>query len=177
MINSYIYLYHLDKQFNIPVTPDPITNSLGVTFSTENILGRSAPQITFASAGPRTQSISLTLHRQLTALENDGNENAVDDLINALQACTLPKYMDSYKAVIPPSLLIRFGNESCIRGVINGQLTVTSSGAWLKSGKMSVVTLTFVVTEVEPFSAEYAMQKGLLRSVSTDLRRNSVWMY
>ena len=40
MIDSYIYLYHLDKQFNIPVTPDPITNSLGITFTQENILGR-----------------------------------------------------------------------------------------------------------------------------------------
>ena len=177
MIDSYIYLYHLDKQFNIPVTPDPITNSLGITFTQENILGRSAPQMTFANAGPRTQQVSLVLHRQLMALENQGNENAVDDLINALQACTLPKYADSYKAVIPPSLLIQFGNESCIRGVIQNSLNISSSGAWLKNGKMSIVTLNFTVVEIQPFSADYVMQKGLLRSVSTDLKRNSVWMY
>lgn len=177
MINSYIYLYHLDKQFNIPVTPDPITNSLGVSFSTEKILGRSAPQITYSSSGPRTQTVSLALHRQLTALENNNNENAVDELINALQSCTLPKYADSYKAIIPPSLLIRFGNESCIRGVLAGDLQIQSSGAWLKSGKMSMVTISFSVIEVEPFSAEYAYSNGLLRNISTDLKRNSVWMY
>ena len=177
MISSYIYLYHLDKQFNIPVTPDTISNTLSVQFSTENILGRSAPQITFASAGPRIQQITLTLHRQLMALENENNLDAVDDLINALQACTLPKYADSYKALIPPSLLIRFGNETCIRGVIQGSVNVTSSGAWLKNGKMSISNINFSVIEVQPFSADYVQQVGLLRSISTDLKRNSVWMY
>lgn len=177
MIDSYIYLYHLDKQFNIPVTPDTISNSLSVQFSTETILGRSAPQITFASAGPRTQQVTLSLHRQLMALENENNIDAVDDLINALQACTLPRYADSYKALIPPSLLIRFGNETCIRGVIQGSVNITSSGAWLKNGKMSVATINFSVIEVQPFSADYVQQKGLLRSISTDLKRTSVWMY
>lgn len=177
MIDSYIYLYHLDKQFNIPVTPDPITNTLPVSFNTEKILGRSAPQITFSNAGPRTQNVTLVLHRQLAALENNGNENAVDDLINALQAATLPKYADSYRAVIPPSLLIRFGNESCIRGVVSDSVSVQSSGAWLKNGKMSIATISFSIMEVQPYSAEYAMLNGSLRSISTDLKRNSIWMY
>lgn len=177
MINSYIYLYHLDKQFNIPVTPDPISNTLAVSFSTEKILGRSAPQITFSNAGPRTQNVTLVLHRQLAALENNNNENVVDDLINALSAATLPKYADSYRAVIPPSVLIRFGNESCIRGVVADSLSVQSSGAWLKNGKMSIETISFSVTEVQPYSADYTMQNGLLRGISTDLKRNSIWMY
>lgn len=177
MINSYLYLYHLDKQFNIPVMPDPISNTLGVSFSQEKILGRSAPQITFSNSGPRTQNVTLVLHRQLMALENNRNEDVVDDLINALQASTLPKYADSYRAVIPPSILLRFGNESCIRGVVQDSISIQSSGAWLKNGKMSIETVSFSIVEIQPFSAEYAYQNGLLRSISTDLKRNSVWMY
>lgn len=184
MVNCYIHFYHLDKTFNIPVTPDQIQNTVSVEFSQEKILGSSAPQVTFGSSGPRSQNVSITLHRQMFALENpslaasaDDDEDSVDNLINALAAAAYPKYMDARKAIIPPSILIRFGEESCIRGVIEGSIQQTSSGAWLKNGKMSVVSINFNVLEVEPFSADYVYQNGYLRSVSTDLARSSIWHY
>lgn len=177
LIEAYVYIFHLDKKFNIPVTPDQIQNQSSIQFSQESILGRSAPQVTFSSAGPRTQNVQLVLHRQLFALENNSDENAVDDLINALAACALPTYNSDLKAIVPPSLLIRFGNESCIEGVLQSDIQVISSGPWLKNGKMAQVTITFNVLEVQPFSADYAYQNGFLRSISTDLSRSSIWKY
>ena len=182
MIEAYIHAYHLDKNFDFPTTPESIQNSFPVNFSEETILGRPAPQITYASSGPRTQNVTIALHRQAFALENPDiklkdNEDAVDNLIKTIIACTVPVFDDPSKALIPPSILCRFGNEACIRGVIQGEVHVTSSGPWLKSGKMAMVQISFTVLEVEPFSAEYAFQHGMLRSISTDLARSSVWNY
>lgn len=176
-LDCYIYLYALDRKFSIPATPEQITNSANITFSRENILGRSSPLVTLSSAGPRTQQVSIVLHRQMMALENRNDLNTVDDLVNGLAAATLPRYIDVHKAVIPPSILCRFGNESCIRGVIDGNVQQTSSGPWLSNGKMAIVTITFSILELEPFSADYAVQNGYLRSISTDLRRSSVWQF
>ena len=89
-------------------------------------------------------------------------------------ALSLPRYSDAEKAITPPSVLVRYGNEFCIRGVPSS-VTKTSSGPWLKSGKMAMVTLQFTITEVEPYSAEYALQAGSLRGISTDLMRSNVW--
>lgn len=181
MVECYVYFYHLDKKFDIPVTPDQIQNTTSVEFSQEKMLGSSAPQVTWGSSGPRVQNVSLNLHRQMFALENAAgsspNEEAVDDLINALAAAAYPKYTDAKKAIVPPSLLIRFGNETCIRGVVEGSISQTSSGPWLKNGKMAVVNIDFNVLEVEEVSAEYVEQNGYLRGISTDLTRSSIWNY
>lgn len=201
IIESYIYFYHLDKEFKIPVTPESIQNTASITFSQEAILGRSAPQVTFSNAGPRSQNVSLTLHRQLMDLENvnlakeifkdsEGNEftdlrytrddkaiDVTDMLINSLAAATLPKYMDTYKAIIPPSVRCRFGNESSIAGVLSDGVQQTSSGVWLKNGKMSTVQISFTILEVQPYSADFVMEHGFLRGISRNLSRSSVWKY
>lgn len=210
VIEAYIYFYHLDKEFHIPVLPESIQNTASISFSQEAILGRSAPQVTFSSAGPRTQNVSLNFHRQIMDLENEnivkeilatarrddkGNllesddvlgqrasvaKNAIDTtdmLINALAAATLPKYLDTYKAIIPPSVRCRFGNESSIAGVLTDGIQQTSSGAWLNNGKMSMIQISFTILEVKPYSADYALENGFLRGVSKDLARSSVWKY
>ena len=176
MPSSYVYLYHIDKKFDIPVTPDSISNTASVSYSTEPVLGRSAPLVTFSSAGPRVQNVSLSLHRQMMDLEN-GSSDTVDNLIKALVAATLPSYIDASKAIVPPSILCRFGNETCIRGVIQGDVQCQASGPWLKNGKMAMIQISFNILEVENFSAESAIQDGFLRSVSTNLARSAVWKY
>lgn len=199
-ISAYIYIYHMGLVFNLPVLPDSIVDQLPTSFYQEAVLARSAPQITFASAGPRSQSVTLRLHRQIFVIENPhidvatnkymikmpnplGGEmvevpavDAADLLIKALLTLSLPKYTDSAKALIPPSLLLRFGNESAIRGVPEN-LQKSASGVWLKDGKLSDITLSFTVKEVEPFSAQYVAQVGTLRSISSTLQRGSVWQY
>lgn len=191
-MEAYIYIYHLDLRFNLPVIPDSIQDSMPISFNTEPVLSRTAPQVTYSSAGPRTQQVTIKLHRQMFLLENrDINpqtgkikitdpltgkqidvaaKDAADILIDALTTLSLPKFNDSTKAIVPPSVLIRFGNESCIRGVPSS-FSKSSSGIWLKNGKLADVTLNFTITEVEPFSAQYTAAHGTLRGIRTELRK------
>lgn len=193
-IDSYIYIYHLGLKFNLPTLPESLTDNMPIDFSTQPVLARSAPQISWSNAGPRTTQVNIPIHRHIFAMENDFKSflpldalqqygvapesikkyDAADLLINALISLSLPRYSDAEKAITPPSVLVRHGNEFCIRGVPSS-VTKTSTGPWLKSGKMAMVTLQFTVTEVEPYSAEYALQAGSLRGVSTDLMRSNVW--
>ena len=196
-IDSYIYIYHLGLKFNLPTLPDSLSDTMPIEFSTQPVLARSAPQISWSSAGPRSTQIVIPIHRHIFAMENSDFKvsdylpkeslkkygidtdaltkyDAADVLINALISLSLPRYSDAEKAITPPSVLVRYGNEFCIRGVPSS-VTKTSSGPWLKGGKMAMVTLQFTVTEVEPYSAEYALQAGTLRGVSTDLMRSNAW--
>ena len=193
-IDSYIYIYHLGLKFNLPTLPDSLSDNMPIDFSTQPVLARSAPQISWSSAGPRSIQITIPIHRQIFAMENDFKTflplddlqkygvnpesikkyDAADWLINALVSLSLPRYSDAEKAITPPSVLVRYGNEFCIRGVPSSVIK-TSSGPWLKSGKMAMIILQFTVTETEPYSAEYALQSGSLRGISTDLMRSNVW--
>ena len=199
-IPAYVYIYHMGLAFNLPALPDSIQDSMPVSFNQEQVLARSAPQITFTNAGPRTQQATIRIHRHLFCIENQHinidtgkyylntvdpatgemikvqPKDAADFFINALLTLSLPKYTDTTKAIVPPSLLLRYGNESCIRGVPSG-FSKTASGVWLKSGKMSEISLNFTITEVEPFSAQYVAKNGTLRSLSTTLQRGSIWQY
>lgn len=193
-IEAYVYIYHLGLKFNLPALPESLSDTMPIDFSSQPVLARSAPQISWSSAGPRTTQISIPIHRQIFALENDFKTflpldalkqygadpeaitkyDAADLLINALVSLSLPRYSDAEKAITPPSVLVRYGNEFCVRGVPSNVLK-TSSGPWLKSGKMAMVNIQFTVTETEPYSAEYALQAGTLRGVSTDLMRSNLW--
>ena len=199
-VDAYIYIYHMGLEFKLPTLPDTFTDTMPINFSQQEVLGRSAPQITFASAGPRSVNIAISLHRHIFELENPQIDavtkkrvvsmmdpetakvvqapaiDAADLLINALLTLSLPRYQDRAKAIVPPSVLVRYGNELCIRGVPEG-LSKQSSGPWLKSGKMALVTINFNLKELEPYSAQYVAKNGSLRGISTDLSRSSVWQW
>ncbi|MCM1323007.1 MAG: hypothetical protein NC218_02375 [Acetobacter sp.] len=199
-VQAYIYIYHLGLKFDLPVLPETITDSLSLDFQQQAVIGRSAPHITFTSAGPRKVNVNLKLHRQLFAIENQQIDNqtdkgyimmpdpvsgkqtkvdavdAADVLINALLALSVPKYLDGVKAIVPPSVLVRYGNEAWVRGVPGG-VTKTSSGPWLKNGKQAEVQISFDVTETAPFSAQYTAQHGMARGLSTTLERSAVWQF
>lgn len=199
-VSAYIYIYHLGVEFNLPTLPTSFTDSMSINFNSQTILGRSAPLQTFTSAGPRSVTLSFALHRHMFTLENpqlDSFTNkkyvtlpnpstgqsqqvaatdAADLLINALTTLSLPKYLDSTKAIIPPSIFVRCGDELAIRGVPSN-VQKTSEGVWLKNNKLSTVTFQFTVTEIEPYSAQYVAANGALRSISTTLERSSVWQY
>lgn len=63
--NNYIYLYHLNKYWYIPVTPDDASDSMSTTFASTNALSRSAPVFTYSNSGPRTVAINLSFHRDM----------------------------------------------------------------------------------------------------------------
>ena len=205
-MQAYIYIYHLGLKFNLPVLPETLTDSTPIKFSQQEILGRSAPQQTYAGSGPRQLMIDLKFHRQMFLLENEHiqkivnantgrdeywatvqdpmngqqltvrAEDALDYMINAIQALSYPKYLDEVKAIVPPSLLVRLGSEYCIRGVPT-QVSKSSSGPWLKSGKQAEVSLSIQIQELTPYSAQYVAVNGGLREISTDLSRSSVWQW
>ena len=201
-LQAYIYIYHLGLQFNLPTLPESLTDTMNLSFEQTPVLARSAPQITFGGAGPRTFQVQIQLHRHLFTLENPQTQallnnprgyvqlpnpvtgnmqsykavDAVDILVNALLSLSLPKYTDSTKSIVPPSLLIRYGDELAIRGVPANVQKMTK-GPWLKSNKQADVQVSFQVTEVEPYSAQYVAQYGSLRGLSTTLQRSSVWQW
>lgn len=166
MISSFIYLYHLDKCYNIPSTPETLPNSYQANFSFETIMNRTAPKAIYSGSGPRTLQVSLTLHSQLFELDNSGE--SVNDLINALIASAYPKFDFENSKIEPPKILLKFGNCCTIRGVINGQVNVTWKGPWLKDGTMAVAEISFSIQELDQYSAEYLLKFGTSPELPSD---------
>lgn len=179
VINSYIYLYHLDKFVILPDYPESITDSLQSRFTETNALARTAPVFSYQNSGPRTvSSVSLKLHRDMMETLNRDISNLkesvvdlsgddyVDTLIKYLQAAALPKYNEystGAKTVIPPMIALRFGNDIFIKGVINSAITITYEKPILYNDKYAVVNVGFHISEVDPYDAETVLQQGSFR--------------
>lgn len=179
LVNSYIYLYHLEKFVVLPDYPESITDSLQSEFATSNALSRTAPVFSYKYSGPRTVStVSLQLHRDMMETLNRDISNLkdnvvdfsgddyVDTLIKYLQAASLPKYNEyasGSKTVIPPMIAVRFGNDIFIKGVINSAVQIQYSKPILNNDKYAVVNVGFSVSEVDPYDAETVLQQGSFR--------------
>ena len=182
VINSYIYLYHLDKFVVLPDYPESITDSLQSRFTETNALARTAPVFSYSYSGPRTIStVSLQLHRDMmetlnrdiSNLKNNvvdlSGDDYVDVLIKYLQAASLPKYNEyssGSKTVIPPMVAVRFGNDIFIKGVINSAIQITYKKPILYNDKYAVVDVGFSIAEVDPYDADTILQTGSFRGIS-----------
>ena len=179
-VTNYIYLYHTDKFIIIPEYPESITDNMTSTFNQTTALSRSAPVFTYANSGPRVVTINLELHRDMV---NDlnitaGNTNLksnvvsqtddyVDTLIKELQSIALPRYNVNNRAVIPPRVAVRFGNELFISGVVNTTVQCTYSKPILSNGKYAKVTISFAVSEYDPYDATSVSQLGSFRGITS----------
>lgn len=193
LVENYIYIYQLDKYVILPVWPESVTDSLGSTFSTTNILARTAPIYSYSFSGPRSVQFNLMLHRDLMYTVNrmntkflDANkefspavieitDDYIDVLIKYLQAMALPSYganTISSKMINPPMVAVRLGNELFIKGVVNGDVGVTYSGPIDDQLKYQQVNIGFNVTEVEPQDAEEIAKWGSFRGLETVLTRH-----
>ena len=188
LVENYVYLYHVPGSNNgdigkfviIPTYPEQYTDTLQSSFSTESILARSAPIFSYKNSGPRTVNINLSLHRDMMQQLNLGVSNLavevgddyVDTIIRNLQAVCLPKYDYGSKMVNPPMVAVRFGNEFFIKGVVSGSITITGRLPMLANGKYSQMSVSFNVTEVDPYDAETVINQGQLRGLSHTLERN-----
>lgn len=189
LIDNYIYLYHVpgDNRSDgvgqfviIPTYPESYTDQLQSTFATQSILARSAPIFSYSNSGPRQITINLALHRDLMQQLNYGISNLdvqlgddyVDTLINKLQAIALPKYDYGDKMVNPPMVAVRFGNEFFIKGVVSGGVTITGQLPLLQNGKYARISISFNISEVDPYDAETVINQGQLRGLSKTLERN-----
>ena len=186
LIENYIYIYQLDKYVIVPVYPDSLQDTLGSTFSSENILARTAPIFTYSNSGPRSIQVNFDLHRDLMNDINWDNINFIDDvnaelgndyidtLIRYLQAMAMPAYnavdlaTDTYNSMInPPLIACKFGNSIFIKGIVDSDVSVTYSGPISKDGKYMQVSISFTVKEIEPQDAETIAKWGSNRGLST----------
>lgn len=182
MIDNYIYLYHVNQFIVIPTFPDTLSDTLGVTFNSSTPMSRSAPIYSYANSGPRSLQVQLQLHRDMMTEINYGVSNVkvelgddyVDTLIKQIQAVALPSYGASEKMVDPPMVAVRFGDEVFIKGVVEGQVTVSYQLPLLENGKYALIDISFLVKEVDPYDAQTVMQTGSFRGLSTTLERN-IW--
>jgi len=179
IFNSYIYFYHLEKYCILPDYPETINDALQASFASQNALARTAPVFSYENSGPRVvSSVSLKLHRDMmeglnfnvSNLKDDvvdfSGDDYVDTLIKYLQASCLPKYNEyssGSKAVIPPMVAIRFGNDIFIKGVVTGGITLTYEKPILWNDKYAVVNVSFSVSEVDPYDAETVVNEGSFR--------------
>ena len=178
---NYIYISHLDegyKFWRIPVTPEEISENMESNFGSTNALGRSAPVFTYSHSGPRTMTVNLTIPRDMMDDLNQTwsnsklgyGEDYSDNLIKAIQAISLPKYNLSNKAVEPPLVAIRFGNDIFIKGVVSGGVSLTHKGPILSNNKRAVVDISFTVSEVDPYDSTTVFTNGSFRGVVATLR-------
>lgn len=179
-VTNYIYLYHTDKFIIIPEYPESITDNMTSSFNETQALSRSAPVYTYAHSGPRVVTINLELHRDMV---NDlnitaGNTNLksnvvsqtddyVDTLIKELQSIALPRYNVNNRAVIPPRVAVRFGNELFISGVVNSAIQCTYNKPILSNGKYAKVSISFTVYEYDPYDATLVSQLGSFRGITS----------
>lgn len=181
--DNYIYISHLDegyKFWKIPVTPDEITDTMESSFQPTHALGRSAPVFTYSNSGPRTMSININLHRDLMDDINIGSSNSklgegedyVDNLIKALQSISVPRYNLNNKAVEPPLVAIRLSDEIFIKGVVSGGVSVTHRLPILSNNKYAQISISFTISEVDPYDATTVFTNGSFRGVVATLRDN-----
>lgn len=179
---NYLYISHLDEKFQfwqLPCTPETVSDSMQSTFAQTQALGRSAPVYTYSNSGPRTVQVNLKLHRDMMDSLNIGVSNAdlkygedyVDNLIKALQSIALPKYNLSNKAVEPPLVALRLSNEVFIKGVVNGSIGLEYALPILANGKYAQVSLQLTISEVDPYDATSVFQNGSFRGVVQTLKK------
>lgn len=179
LIDNYIYLFHTDEFVLIPTYPDSIQDRMQSRFSETNALSRSAPVFSYSNSGPRTVQISLNLHRDMMEAINynssnmiieDLDDDYVDTLIKKLQSIALPKYTATSKSVIPPMIAVRFGNEIFIKGVVNDAIAVTYEKPILENNKYAQVTISFTVSEIDPYDAESVQEQGSFRGLTRSFK-------
>lgn len=171
--DCYIYISHLDSDaqfWKLPSYPDDISDSMDSSFNHVNALGRSAPVFTYSHSGPRSIQFSFNFHRDMFIDINDKNPNAAEDFIHAIQAIALPKYNLSNKAVEPPLVGIRLGQEIFIKGVVTSSVGVKYSKPILSDEKYAIIEVSFTVSEVDPYDATTVYQNGSFRGLTDTMR-------
>lgn len=182
-IENYIYMYHLQEFIVLPSFVDSVQENFQINWSTQTILGRSAPIYSFQNAGPRTLQVTFILHRDMMWQINKNVSNAkltlnddyIDVFLKDLQACVLPDYDGSSKAVNPPIIAMRIGNDIFIKGIITGTLGYTWMYPILENGKYSHLQISFSISEIDPYDARLVRKVGSYRNISTDLDYSNIY--
>ena len=181
---NYLYISHLDEElryWKLPCVPDTITDNMGANWTPNSALGRSAPVFTYSNSGPRVVHFEFHMHRDMM---NDVNmswsnsklgygEDYVDNLLHALQACVVPRYNLTNKAIEPPLVALRVTSEIFVKGVLNGAPTVTYGKPIFANGKFAQVDLSIDISEVDPYDAPTIYTNGSFRGMVGLMKRQS----
>ena len=178
--DCYLYISHLDEPYQywmLPGYPDEVTDTMNSSFGETTALGRSAPVYTFSSAGPRSVAITLRFHRDMFEEINEfrgrqfqDGDDMVEHFIKAIQAIAVPKYNLSNKAIEPPIVAVRLGQEVFIKGVITSGISVTYSKPILVNEKYAGIQISFTIAEVDPYDATTVFQNGSFRGMTATMR-------
>lgn len=180
--DCYIYISHLgeDGEYLIlPNYPDTINDSMTSNFAQTNALSRSAPIWTYSNSGPRNVQIGLRIHRDMMEDVNLGSSNIqladgedyTDTLLNKLQSIAVPKYNLSNKAVEPPLVAVRLGQEIFIKGIVTGPISVTYNKPILSNNKYAVIDVAFTVYETDPYDATAIAENGGFRGLTRTMKK------
>lgn len=177
--DCYLYISHLDEDFQywqLPGYPNEVSDDMQSTFVATTALGRSAPVYTFSNAGPRSVQIRLEFHRDMfedmpsNVMPREGEDKA-ESFIHALQSIAVPKYNLSNKAIEPPIVAVRLGREVFIKGVVTSSIGVTYAKPILVNEKYAVISVSFTISEVDPYDATTVFQNGSFRGLTATLRQ------
>lgn len=195
IISNYIYFYHTDSLFLLPVDPDNLQEQNTANFSSQTPLSRSAPIFAYGNSGPRTLQLDLTIHRDMMNDINYDNSNVdlkkynininknsnppdldefndyTDILVNSLEGAVLPSYSSAYKMVDPPIVALRLSDDIFIKGVVNGSVSKTWRLPINEHNKYSQVQVAFSITEIDPYDAQLVAQVGSYRGFDATLER------
>lgn len=177
LIQNYIYFHHLSEAVLLPLYPEQVFDTMTASFSSTNILGRSAPIYTYSTSGPRTVSFNLEVHRDMLNDVNLTNmtflgkkidpEETINELINTLEASVLPKYVDATKAVNPPIVSVRLGKDIYIKGVCTN-CTHTFKGP-IRQEHYLQCDLSLSIMEYDAYDAQLVKTLGKYRGVQDSL--------
>lgn len=183
MIDNYVYLYHTDTLIALPMYPDSIQDGTDISYSAQHPLSRSAPIYSFQHSGPRSFQVTLPLHRDMMnqintaasnlGVPNMGEDDYVDIMIKQLQSMAYPTYGEAEKMISPPMVAVRFGNDIFCKGVVTGSVGIVYSGPILVTNKYALVTVSFTISEVDPYDAITVMNVGGFRGLRTTLSGGS----
>lgn len=161
---NFVHLHHINKTLTLPVDPDAISDNMGASFAESSPLSRSAPIYSYQHSGPRSVQVTFTFHRDLVREFNPelvkNGQDPVDLLVENLDALVLPDYDEANKIVNPPLVSLKIRDEIYIKGIVSGSVGITYNLPLLNYGsaeapsyKYAMITVSFGVTEITPFSA------------------------
>lgn len=177
LVQNYIYFHHLETGCIIPQFPESVSDSMSAKFNNTEILGRSAPIVTYSGSGPRQVSIALKLHRDMLADVNLTNvtflgeaidpEEAINILIRTMEAAVLPKYVDATKAINPPVISVRIGRDIYIKGVCS-RVQHEWNGP-IRDDRYLQCDISFDVQEYNAYDAKLAKTLGKYRGQDSNV--------
>ena len=113
--------------------------------------------------------LAIYILRNITIISG-GLVAGKSNLVNALRSIAVPRYNLSNKAVEPPLVAVRLGEEIFIKGIVNGEIGLTYEKPILYNNRYAQVSLSLNIIEVDPYDATEVFKNGGFRGVVQTLK-------